>query len=133
MGNNDPVNVAFLVKEYSPSFTTKNNIDIDLLKCFKLEADEEFYDRADEHINLSNNQITESIGKGKVSASFMYSAARFNAWVSASGWNNKEEMKVSKEETVEYFVTEYRKMLEENLDDYIENFNKYMGIPEENA
>lgn len=97
------------------------------------EVDEEFYDRADEHINLSNNQITESIGKGKVSASFMYSAARFNAWVSASGWNNKEEMKESKEETVEYFVTEYRKMLEENLDDYIENFNKYMEIPEENA
>ena len=35
-------NVALLVKEYKPSFATKNDIDIDLLKCFKLEADEEF-------------------------------------------------------------------------------------------
>ncbi|MEO0869470.1 MAG: DUF3144 domain-containing protein [Cyanobacteria bacterium J06642_11] len=34
----------------------------------------------------------------------------------------------SKQETMEYFVTEYRKMLEENLDDYIENFNQYMQL-----
>lgn len=36
--------VAFLVKEYKPRLTTKNNIDIDLLKCFKLESDEDFLD-----------------------------------------------------------------------------------------
>ncbi len=35
-------NVAFLVKEYRPSLATKSNIDIDLLKCFKLETDEDF-------------------------------------------------------------------------------------------
>jgi hypothetical protein len=28
---------------------------------------------------------------------------------------------------VEYFVGEYRKMLEENLDEYIEHFDKYMN------
>ena len=27
---------------------------------------------------------------------------------------------------VEYFVAQYRKMVEENLDDYIEHFDKYM-------
>ncbi|MBL1261863.1 MAG: hypothetical protein COB33_015210 [Thiotrichaceae bacterium] len=35
-------NVVFLVKEYKPILATKNNIDIDLLKCFKLESDEGF-------------------------------------------------------------------------------------------
>ncbi len=35
-------NVAFLVKEYKPTLATKNNIDIDLLKCFKLDADKDF-------------------------------------------------------------------------------------------
>lgn len=97
------------------------------------DVDDEFYDRADAHIHLSNDQITESIGRGKVSASFMYSVARYNAWVSACGWNNSKEMSESKEETIEYFVTEYKKMLEENLDDYIDNFNKYMELPEDNA
>ena len=95
------------------------------------DVDEEFYGRADAHINLSNEQISKSIGKGKVSSSFMYSLSRFNAWVSASGWNTKKEMEESKEETIEYFVTEYRKMLEENFNDYIDNFNEYMSIAEE--
>jgi len=36
--------VAFLVKAYKPLLTTKNDIDIDLLKCFKLESDKDFLD-----------------------------------------------------------------------------------------
>ena len=69
-------------------------------------VDDNFYDRADEHINLSNNQISEDIGRGKVSASFMYSVARFNAWVSACGWNNAQEMEAAKEEIKEDLATE---------------------------
>jgi hypothetical protein len=95
------------------------------------EVDEEFYNRADAHIDLSNSQITEQLGRGKVSASFMYSVARFNAWVSACGWQSGEEMAAAKDEIVEYFISEYRKMLEENMDDYISNFERYMQINEE--
>ena len=90
------------------------------------EVDEEFYNRADAHIHLSNNQINSDIGMGKVSASNMYATARFNAWVSACGWNSGQEMASAKDETLKYFVAEYHKMLEENLDDYIENFESYM-------
>ena len=89
------------------------------------ETDENFYKRADDHINLSNEQLKNE-SRGKVSASMMYSVARFNAWVSACGWNNGEEMRTAKEETLEYFVDEYRKMLNENLDEYIKNFDSYM-------
>ena len=91
------------------------------------DVDDEFYNRADEHINLSNDQISEDVGRGKVSASFMYSVARFNAYVSATGWDSKQEMIDAKEETLEYFVLEYQNMLEENIDDYIDNFEAYMG------
>ena len=97
------------------------------------EVDDEFYDRADAHIHLSNEQISEKVGKGKVSASNMYATARFNAYISACGWDSKEEMEKSKTETLEYFVNEYSKMLEENLDDYIENFDSYMQPSEKNA
>ena len=90
------------------------------------EFDDEFYERADAHIHLSNDQISEQATRGKVSASNMYATARFNAWVSACGWNNGQEMAASKQDTLEYFVAEYRKMLEANLDDYIENFDSYM-------
>lgn len=92
------------------------------------EVDDEFYQRADAHIHLSNDQISETIGAGKVSASTMYATARFNAWLSARGWNSEQEMAAAKQETLDYFVAEYRKMLNENLDDYIQNFESYMRL-----
>jgi len=56
----------------------------------------------------------------------MYSLARFNSWVSASGWHNADEMKNAKEETINYFVSEYRKMLEDNLNDCMTYYGDYM-------
>ena len=91
------------------------------------DVDDKFYDRADEYIHLANKQCAD-IGRGKVSASLMYAVARFNAWVSSCGFTNSEDMKNEKEKTIEYFVTQYRAMLDENLDDYIKNFQKYMQV-----
>jgi len=91
-----------------------------------LDVDNEFYDRADAHIHLSNKQIKDGVTRGKVSASFMYSVARFNAWVSATGFTSSSEMREAKEETIEYFCEQYKKMLIENLDDYISNFESYI-------
>jgi len=90
------------------------------------EIDNKFYDRVDEHIHLSNQQLSKGGSKGEVSAAMMYSVARFNAWISAAGWNNAKELEEAKEKTIEYFVEEYKKKLTENLDDYIRNFDHYM-------
>lgn len=89
------------------------------------EPDDQFYDRADAHIHLSNDQ-QKGIGSGKVSASMMYATARFNAWLTACGHGSGASMAEKRSETIEYFVREYRAMLEENLDDYIANFERYM-------
>lgn len=96
------------------------------LESFVQPPDDSFHARADAHIQLSNEQICEDATPGKVSASMMYATARFNAWLSACGWRNGEEMAAAKDKTIEYFLGEYRKMLNENLDDYIENFQSYM-------
>jgi hypothetical protein len=90
-----------------------------------METDPNFYDRADEHIDLSNQQ-RGGIGRGQVSASMMYATARFNAWIGAFDLESGPEMAERKQQILEYFVGEYRKMLEDNLDDYIENFERYM-------
>ena len=91
-----------------------------------MAMDQEFYKRADEHIHLSNQQIKDDVSFGEVSASTLFATARFNAWVSACGWNTKDELEKARQDTIEYFVSEYRKMLEENVDDYIKNFDSYM-------
>jgi Protein of unknown function (DUF3144) len=92
------------------------------------DIDDKFFERADAHIHLSNEQL-EQISRGKVSASMMYATARFNSWVSACGCKSSEEMQADRDETVEYFTVQFRKMLEENLDDYINNFESYMQKP----
>lgn len=89
-------------------------------------VDKDFYARADAHIFLSNNQISAEVQPGEVSASFMYSVARFNAWISARGFNSGAEMQQSKQKMIDYFLKEYRQMLEENLDDYSNNFDSHM-------
>jgi hypothetical protein len=89
------------------------------------DIDEDFYARADAHIRLSNEQCAE-MARGKVSASMMYATARFNSWVSACGFHSAQEMKAAREQMVAYFVDQYRKMLEDNLNDHIEHFDNYM-------
>ena len=89
------------------------------------ETDDDFYQRADAHIHLSNDQ-TKIIGRGKVSASMMYATARFNAWLCASACKTGREMKEETEENINYFVEQYRAMLEENYAEYVDSFDDYM-------
>lgn len=91
------------------------------------ENNETFFNRADEHIGLSNKQITDTVDGDEVSASMMYAAARFNAWLSATSFTTAEELAKAKKEQIKYYMDEYRSMLQENFDDYIENFQYYMS------
>lgn len=63
------------------------------------EFDPHFHDRADAHIHLSNAQITDA-KPGTVSASMMYSTARFNAYISWIGWTDPNEMRESRDQLV---------------------------------
>ena len=86
--------------------------------------DEQFYDRADAIIATANEQAA-STDRGKVSASLMYATARFNAFVSACKSVSADDLASGKDAVIEYFVDQYRMMLADNLDDYIENFDSY--------
>ena len=97
------------------------------------QLDSKFYERADAQIFLANGQISQEVQPGIVSDSFMYGASRFNAWVAATGFSNGEDMRKEREEILEFFVTQYRLMLEENFDNYAEKHAEYMGISEEQA
>jgi hypothetical protein len=84
----------------------------------------EFWERADKIIALANGQAKDAT-IGQVSASLLYAAARFNSFNVATSANDVEEMKKDKEEAIKYFTKQYKKMLIENLDDYIENYESY--------
>ena len=95
------------------------------------QLDAKFYERADAHIALANGHINANIHPGMVSNSLMFGAARFNAWVAAAGFTNGEDMKKEKEDILKFFTEQYRLMLAENLENYAENYDHYMGVSKE--
>jgi Protein of unknown function (DUF3144) len=62
-----------------------------------------------------------------VSAGFAYASARFNAFVIASQCGTKENFETEKDAAIEYFVSQYKLALTENVADYSANFDKYIS------
>lgn len=86
--------------------------------------DEEFWKRADKFIDMAN-KYSEKTPIGRVSSSLAYAAARYNAFMVYANSDDAEEMEIEKETALDYFCGEFRKMLEENMNDHIQNFEKY--------
>ncbi|SFV59245.1 hypothetical protein MNB_SV-8-274 [hydrothermal vent metagenome] len=95
------------------------------------DLDEKFFERADAHIKLANEYMNQQENAEMVNNSFLYAAARFNAWISAAGLKDAEAMKAKRADLIRYFVEQYTSMLEENLDNYIDNYDLYLGISKE--
>ena len=86
--------------------------------------DNAFWERADEIINLANQQA-EDVESDDVSSSLLYATARFNAFLIASTAEKADDIKAGKDAAIEYFTEQYRQLLIDNIDDYIENFDEY--------
>ncbi len=87
------------------------------------ERNDGFLKRADEHINLANEQLNEDITQGEVSASLLYAAARFNAWMAATSFDNAEDMALEKAKIIEYFLGQYELALKEHIDFHVQNYD----------
>ena len=90
------------------------------------KPDEAFWRVADTFIATANDQAATT-DRGVVSAGFAYSAARFNAFVIASQCGNKQAFEAEKDAAIEYFVSQYKLALTENVADYSANFDKYIS------
>ncbi len=98
----------------------------------KTPIDGNFYKRADAHIALANSHINENTTPADATNSLMFASSRFNAWITAAGFKNAEEMKNEKQEILDFFTTQYRHMLEENFNNYIDNFEQFISSAKKN-
>lgn len=96
----------------------------------KQGPDDEFWDLADTFIESANNLCEMSHDAGKVSAALLYAASRFSAFVVASSAEDPADMDIKRDEASDYFVEQFRLMMEENLKDYQENFDDYFEADE---
>lgn len=93
----------------------------------KTPIDGNFYKRADEIISLANSHIDEKTPPADATNSLMFASSRYCAWIAAMGFKSADEMKIEKEEIVEFFASQYKLMLEENFDNYVENFEQFIA------
>ena len=80
----------------------------------------EFYDLADRFIALAN-ELTAQHNTSRVSAVIMYAAARYNAHCMVA---LDPEARANREAATEYFVRQYRSMLEDNIDSFLQSHDK---------
>ena len=88
------------------------------------DLDEQFWKRADAYIRVANEQ-SDSAKVGEVAASFTYACARFNAFTVTAEAPSVQTLKEARTRVLEHFTAEFRKMLEDNLDDHIAHFDQY--------
>lgn len=92
----------------------------------EIDVDKQFRSVADAFIHLANKQA-ETVPRENVSMALLYAAARFNSFIVATHAPDQEKFQRDREAASEFFLREYKRMLQENLDDYakIYNENKY--------
>ncbi len=93
-----------------------------------------FFERADEFIKLANEFCRPVKGetpqpaqtRGQVSAAMLFGAARFNTWVAANNFKDGNEMRDAKEQVISYLMQQFHMMLEDNFDEYCDQFENYL-------
>ena len=101
----------------------------------ELVSDEQFYERADEFIHLANEFADSEnldspltpVVPGQVSASFMYANARYSVWHAACAYQQAPDFKTDRQVILDYYVEQFKLMLEDHLDEYQENFDSYFS------
>ncbi|WP_338726933.1 DUF3144 domain-containing protein [Shewanella baltica] len=76
------------------------------------------YELADQFIALANQLSQQESDVGKVGTALRFAAARFNAFEAAI---KSADLGAEKESALEWFSSEFKEMLSDNLDDHIAN------------
>lgn len=89
------------------------------------DINEQFRQMTDRFIDLANQQA-ETIQPENVGMALLYAASRYNAFVVAMHADDLEKYRQDHATALEFFTAEYQRMLEENLEDYLQAFDQDM-------
>lgn len=81
------------------------------------DIDKQFRSMADSFIHLANEHC-KTAERENVSMALLYAAARFSAFVVASHAPDLQKYETDRDAAIAFFSGEYKRMLNENLDDY---------------
>jgi len=76
-----------------------------------------FFQMADSFIDVANSHCDDE-KSSRVGSALLYATARFSSFVVASHANDRESYEAEIDHAVEFFSSEFKKMLTENLEEY---------------
>jgi hypothetical protein len=88
-----------------------------------VQRDKQFWDMADSFIGLANTHLNAE-KPSRVSASALFAASRFNAFVIATATESKAQLITEIEAAIAYFLGQYESMLRENLDEHLARYDQ---------
>ena len=88
-----------------------------------VKRDKPFWDMADSFIELANTHLGKE-KPSRVSASALFAASRFNAFVITAATESKAQLIAEKEAAIAYFLQQYEAMLRENLDEHMARYDQ---------
>lgn len=88
-----------------------------------VQRDKQFWELADTFIQLANSHLNE-VKPSKVSASALFAASRFNAFLISASAASKEQLITEKEAAIAYFLEQYEAMLRENIDEHLARYDQ---------
>lgn len=89
-----------------------------------VQRDKQFWELTDSFIQLANTHLNE-VKPSKVSASALFAASRFNAFVITASASSKEQVIAEKEAAIAYFLEQYKTMLRENIDEHLVRYDQH--------
>lgn len=111
-------------KEYRPEFSSTdwdnlNNRLNQMEKTSKISRST----MADKFIDLAN-EFTSTEPKERVGAAIMFAAARYNSF---EAFSKSSDLARDKDDAVNWYTREYKRMLEANMDDLLNTSDKTTG------
>lgn len=76
---------------------------------------------ADKFISLANEQ-SETMSTDMVGLGFMYGASRYSAFVVANQCGDLDTFNLNKDEALEFYTEQFKRMLSENLEQHQSQF-----------
>ncbi len=91
------------------------------------DTDQAFWNLADDFIDRANSACTEQ-DLSLVSAALLEAASRFNAFAVAAASLDRKAFIEDMEPSLRFLSNRYRERLSDHLEDYRENYKRYIGV-----
>ena len=85
------------------------------------DEEQVFWDLVDKFVVVAN-ESSDEVATSTVSSAMLYACARFNAFIASAEAQSADQLKTQRSGAMDFFTGQYKGMLGENLDDYIDNF-----------